>query len=124
MKTYIVIDIIANGEHSNIQIQSTKLRKIQEYRKYGVYTPKAIVACGGYEFMFVFLLTYNVEMCGNIGKVIKQKRYTLHLTKWKTYKRDKYQMLHNVLTDVAKVMVSLREEDFIEDGVVILENQR
>lgn len=124
MKTYIVIDIIANGEHRNIQIQTTKLRKSRESDKYGIYKLEENIMCGGYEFEFEFFITYNVEMCVIIGKMKKQKRYTIHMTKYEPYKRDKYQMLHNVLTDVAKVMVSLREEDFIEDGVVILENKR
>lgn len=124
MKTFFSIDIIANGEHNNIQIQSTKLRKIGEVGRYGRYIPKEAITCGGYEFDFEFLLTYNVEMCGTIGKVKRQKRYTLHLAKWQPYKRDKNQMLYNVLTDVARVMVSVCEKDLIEEGTIILKDQR
>lgn len=124
MKTFFSIDITANGEHVNTQIQSTKLRKIGEVGKYGKYIPKTAIVCGGYEFYFEFLLTYNVEMYGTVGAMKKQKRYTLHLEKWQPYKRDKNQMLHNVLTDVARVTVSICEKDLIEDGVVILKDQR
>lgn len=124
MKTYIVIDVVANGEHRNIQIQTTKLRKSGESDKYGVYKPKEYIMCGGYEFEFKFFITYNVEMCGTIGKLKKQKRYSNHMTKWQVYLRDKHLMLHSVLSDVAKVMVSLREEDLIEDGVIICVNKR
>lgn len=124
MKTFFSIDITANGEHNNIQIQSTKLRKIGEVGKFGKYIPKAAIMCGGYEFHFEFLLTYNVEIYGTVGKVKKQKRYTLYLAKWQPYKRDKNQMLHNVLTDVARVMVSVCEKDLIEEGIIILKDQR
>lgn len=124
MKTYFCIDIIANGEHLNAQIQSTKLRKIGETGKYGKYVPKMAFLCGGYEFYFEFLLTYNVEFCGIVGKPKKQRRYTLYLAKWQPYKRDRNQMLHTVLTDVARVMVSIREEDLTEEGIIILKDQR
>lgn len=124
MKTFFCIDITANGEHVNIQIQSTKVYKIGEIGKYGKYAQKAPILCGGYEFYFELLLTYNVEMCGVVGKPKKQKRYDLHLAKWELYKRDQNNMLHNVPTDVACVMVSTREEDLIEDGTIILRDQR
>lgn len=124
MKTFFCIDITANGEHVNTQIQSTKIYKIGEAGKYGKYTPKATILCGGYEFCFEFLLIYDVEMCGVVGKPKKQRRYTLHLAKWQPYKRDDNQMLHHVLTDVAKVMVSTREEGLIEEGTIILRDQR
>lgn len=124
MKTFFSIDITANGEHINTQIQSTKLRKVGEVGKYGKYTPKIAILCGGYEFHFELLLTYNTELCGVVGKPKKQKRYTLHLAKWQPYKRDKNQMLHNVLTDVARVMISIREEGLAEEGVIILRDQR
>ena len=124
MKTFFCIDITANGEHVNIQLQSTKLYKIGEADKYGNYSPKAPILCGGYEFYFEFLLTYNVEMCGVVGKPKKQRRYTLFMATWTLYKRDDNGMLHNMPTDIARVMVSTREEDLIEGGVVILRDQR
>lgn len=124
MKTFFSIDITANGEHNNIQIQSTKLRKIGEIGGYGRYIPKAAITCGGYEFYFEFLLTYNVEIYGTVDMVKKQKRYTLRMAKWEPYKRDKNQMLHNVLADVARVMVSVCEKDLIEEGTIILRDQR
>lgn len=124
MKTFFIIDITANGEHYNTQIQSTKLRKTKEIGKYGVYTPKTPTICGGYEFYFEFLLTYNVEMYGTVGNMKKQKRYTLHLAKWQPYKRDENQMLHNVLTDVARVMVRVCEKDLTEDGIIIEKDKR
>lgn len=124
MKTYFCIDITANGEHRNIQIQSTKIRKIGEAGKYGKYVSKIDISCGGYEFEFEFLLTYNIEMCGTIGSMKRQKRYNLYLAKWQPYMRDENGMLHNVICDVAKVMVSIREEDLIDDGVVIKRDQK
>ena len=124
MKTFFCIDITANGEHVNTQLQSTKIYKTGEVGKYGKYAPKAPILCGAYEFYFEFLLTYNVEMCGVVGKPKKQRRYTLFIAKWETYKRDNNDMLHHVPTDVARVMVSTREEDLTEEGVVILRDQR
>ena len=124
MKTFFDIYITANGEHAKFQIQSTKLRKIGEVARYGRYIPKAAITCGGYEFHFEFWLTYNVEIYGTVGKVKKQKRYTLRRAKWHIYKRDRNQMLHNVLADVARVMVAVCEKDLIEEGTIILRDQR
>lgn len=124
MKTFFCIDIITDGEHINTQLQSTKVYKIGVNGIYGRYAPKAPILCGGYEFYLELLLTYNVEMCGVVGKPEKQRRYTLHFVKWQPYKRDTNQMLHKVHKDVARVMVSIREEDLVEDGVVILRDQR
>lgn len=124
MKTFFCIDIIANGEHNHVEIQSTKLRKVRDTGRYGVYTPKAAVMCGGYEFYFELFLTYDVEFCGVVGNRKRQKRYNLHIANWQPYKQDENNMLHNVLTDVARVMVSTKEVDLIEDGVVVIKDKR
>ena len=124
MKTFFCIDITINGEHLNTQIQSTKLYKIGITDKYGTYSPKTPIICGGFEFYFTFLLTYNVEMYGVVGKPKKQRRYTLYHTQWMTYKRDINQMLHNVTKDSVCVTVSVREEDLTEEGTIILRDQR
>lgn len=124
MKTFFCFSIIANGERTNIQIQSTKLTKIGETRNCGIYVPKESIMCGGYEFEFKLFLTYTVEMCGTIGAAKKQKRYTLHKVMFQTYKRDKYQMLLNVMNEVSKVFVSIRETDLIEEGTIIIRDKR
>lgn len=124
MKTFLDITIQCNGQCRNIRIQTTKLRKYSQNEKYGIYVPKDPIVIGMYQIYLYLFLTYRVELCGTCGKPYKQKRYTLFKYYYDVYKVTYTGMLSNVLHEIAKIHIVLIEEDVVEDGVVILENQR
>lgn len=124
MKTFLDITVQCNGQCKNIRIQTKKLRKYSETKKYGIYIPKDKITISTYQIDLYLCLTYRVELCGTCGKPGKQKRYTLHKHDYEVYMVTYTGMLSHVLSNVAKIHIALVEEDVIEDGVVILENQR
>lgn len=122
MKTFFDITINCNGQCENIRIQSTKLRKYSETRKCGIYKPKQTITIGIYQIDIYLFLTHRVELCGTCGKPIKQKRYTLHKHDYEAYMVTEAGLLINVFPEIAKIHVVPIENDFVDDGVVILDN--
>lgn len=119
MKTFFKIQIKANGEVREFKVQSTKLKKLDQTRSHGIYTPKLTLFVSCYEIDLFLHLTHRVELCGTCGNPIKQKRYTLHGYNHEVYIMTHDNMLMNVYSEIASVVVTLEEKDILEDGVTI-----
>ena len=124
MKTFFMIQIKANGEIREFKVQSTKLKKLNQTKLHGIYTPKLTLFVSCYEIDLFLYLTHRVEMCGTCGKPAKQKRYTLHKYEHKVYLVTASGLLMNTFPDIACVVVSMTEEGVFQDGVTIKENIR
>lgn len=119
MKTFFKIQIKANGENREFKVQSTKLKKLNQTKLHGIYIPKMTLLVSCYEIDLFLHLTHRVELCGTCGKPIKQKRYTLHGYNHEVYIKTHDNMLMNVYSEIASVVVTLEEQDILEDGVTI-----
>lgn len=122
MKTFFEIQIKANGEIREFKVQSTKLKKLDQTKLQGIYTPKLTLSVSCYEIDLFLYLTHRVELCGTCGKPVKQKRYTLHSYNHEVYLKTHDNMLMNVYSEIASVVVTIKEQGALEDGVTINEN--
>lgn len=110
MKTFFNITIEGLGDTQTFRVQSTKLRKFDESAKYGFYRLKKKIQVGNYYIGVVLALTYDVELGGIVGKLIRQRRYTIHQVHHEVYTLNREGMYINQSPTLCSVSVELEEQ--------------
>ena len=111
MKTFFNITISGLGDEFTTRVQSTKLRKVDEYALCGIYAMRNNIVIDNYLVELKLMLSYSIEIGGTVGKVIKQRRYTLHGICYDIYSTDTNGMWHNQPKSLADISVDMEEVD-------------